>query len=104
MYFLNTFFKNDKCVLIYDYEAVSCFWPEAEALAFTVHRFIREYIRFLKDRGGHEVEENITRAVNFFLEEYARGGMPIPHNFSANLRLEIKTTNLSKLLSIMLHN
>jgi hypothetical protein len=23
----NTFFKNDKCVLIYDYEAVSLFWP-----------------------------------------------------------------------------
>lgn len=100
----NTFFRDDKCVLIYDYETVSRHWSETEALAFAVHRFTREYVRLLGSRHHPAPEAEIPRVVHVFLENYEQGGMPVPSDFAMRLSTAVKTTNLGKLLSIMTYH
>lgn len=97
----NTFFQDDKCVLIYDYEAVSTYWSPTEALAFTIHRFTREYIRHLKYRNYQSFEVEIPKVIDIFLKSYEKAGMSIPNGFTQNLSLEIKSTNMAKLIAIM---
>ena len=99
----NTFFQDDRCVLIYDYEATSRYWSETEALAFAVHRFTREHIRVLRERGHSAAETEIPKVVDTFLEHYTLGGMVVSPDFKIILYSEIKRANLAKLLSIMSH-
>jgi hypothetical protein len=97
----NTFYQSGGCVLIYDYEATSRYWSHSDALAFAVHRFVREYIRSLRERKVPRVEEEIPKVVDTFLEHYASQGLPVPPTFTANLGIAMKITNLGKLLYIM---
>lgn len=97
----NTFFQGDKCVLIYDYDPVLKNTSEVDALAFALHRFIREYLRSLLQRGHVEVEAEIPAVVDTFLEHYSLAGLPVPPDFKNNLSLAIKKTNLARLLQIM---
>ena len=100
----NTFFQNNECVLIYDYECVSKDWTKTGALAFAVHRFIREYVRSAKDRGHPGAAKEIPKAVNIFLEYCELGGMAIPPGFTGSLSLEIKLTNFGRVLLVMAYN
>lgn len=97
----NTFFQNDKCVLIYDYESVSKNSSESEALAFTIHRFIREYIRLLKLRGYPVAESEIPKIIEVFLMSYEAGRGFVPSNFISNLGLYLKISNLARLVQNM---
>ena len=102
----NTFFKNDTCVLIYDYEDVGRYWSEEEVLAFTLHRFVREYVISLK--GPTTITNTVVgRVVDTFLENYESGGMSVPpgfddwNAFKKWLPSGIRLTNFPKLLVIM---
>jgi hypothetical protein len=97
----NTFFQDDSCVLIYDYEAVSNRWSETEALAFAIHRFVREHIRHLRNRGFPSAHAEVPRVIDAFLEHYQLSGMPIPPNFTKDIGQEIRSVNLAKLLGNM---
>lgn len=96
----NTFFYEDECLLIYDYETVSNFWSQSEALAFTMHRFIREHVRKYYAR-SENIRTRIAALVDIFLKGYSENGARIPENFRDSLSLCIKTTNLAKLLEVI---
>ncbi|NEQ74894.1 MAG: helix-turn-helix transcriptional regulator [Okeania sp. SIO2C9] len=105
----NTFFRNGQCLLIYDYEAVSTTWSPLEAIAFVMHRFIREFYvkKFMNGENVYPLREEIYNYAEKFLQEYQKGEGPIPVDFTnndnllKNIHLGIKLTNFSKLVSIM---
>lgn len=97
----NTFFEREQCLLIYDYEAVSHYWSESEAVGFALHRFVREFIRLDRERGNARTTEEIHPLGEVFLEGYSEGRGSLPSDILGNVGLFIKKTNLAKLTGIM---
>ena len=97
----NCFFIGHDCTLIYDYEAVSRYWSLSEALAFTLHRFTREYLRNQIVKANTPISYIIPQTVDTFLESYSNSGDQVPTHFTQELSHEIKVPNMAKLLGIM---
>jgi len=97
----NTFFEGEQCLLIYDFEAVSHYWSEAEAVAFALHRYIREFVRLERKRGNSQAVEGIRHLGQSFLNNYSQGRGSLPSGIAGNVGVFIKKTNLAKLTEIM---
>ena len=71
----NTFWDDERCVLIYDYECLSTTWREEVSVAYAAHRFCREEIRDLRDRGHPRWQSEGLRKIDEFVATYeeARG-------------------------------
>ncbi|EKD79376.1 MAG: hypothetical protein ACD_41C00091G0011 [uncultured bacterium] len=89
----NTFFVGDDCRLIYDYETVSMSKQFPEALAFGLHRFVREVVR----NGVASVEQG----KECFLTGFTQGGGSVPSEIDSHLAALITKPNLHKLLSVL---
>lgn len=96
----NTFCDTHRCVLIYDFEDVAMGSSEPMALAFAVHRFVREYIRNSMPPSRRE-SKTIEPLVDLFLERYQLGGRTVSEDLKVSLHLHIKLVNLMKLLHVM---
>lgn len=96
----NTFCDTNRCVLIYDFEDVAMGSSEPVALAFAIHRFVRQYIINSMPPSRRETK-TIEPLVDLFLDRYQLGGMKVSEDFKISLHLYIKLVNLMKLLHVM---
>jgi hypothetical protein len=99
----NSFFRDGRCVLIYDYECMTRTSPELEAAAFALHRYSRKMIinHGLSHRLVAERKSHLRRFVELFQESYNRGrGFQVltDNNFTSVLDALIMLTNLQKIL------
>lgn len=98
----NTFFRGDKCVLIYDFEQIDTY-SHGDALAFSIHRFVREFVRHRRDRAGMSAVHEIPKAVKLFVEHYSSGfESELTDGFLDTLDLRITKINLTKLRHVMM--
>lgn len=110
----NVFYKDNECVLIYDYSGIG-YWHHSHVLAFSLHRFIREYVRernynfYTKEYFTNKIRE----LANQFIEEYERSyndsydkniKLERPDDFKDNLHIYIMSANMDKLLSVSLNS
>ena len=107
----NVLCKDSKCVLIYDYSWCG-FWPHAWVVAFSLHRFVREYaienakteILRHRDDSLHtpKVKEFVEKGMHLFLESYRHASgpdlPPLPRDFETNLGAYIRCSNMDKML------
>jgi hypothetical protein len=107
----NVLCKDHECVLVYDYSWIGL-WPHAWVLAFSLHRFVREYaienakMEILRHRhdGMHppKVKKLVKQGTQLFLKAYCDAGgpalPPLPENFETNLGAYIRCSNMDKML------
>jgi hypothetical protein len=101
----NSFFRDGRCVLIYDYECVTRASTEGEAAAFALHRYARKMVivqgwvhRSPAERNGY-----LRTLADLFLNSYNKGrGHPVLNveNFIKVLDSLIVLPNLQKLLYV----
>lgn len=104
----NTLFVGNECVLILDYSWIGD-WPHSEVLAFTMHRFVREFVRLKAEQDGHfnNAAVNCRTGVEAFLQSYQEGFrsvgrddyLPLPIDFDSNLWKYIAAANIDKFIS-----
>ena len=110
----NVFCKNEECVLIYDYSWIG-FWPHSHVLAFSLHRFVREYIIKFKERSpnsdwGKEIKEKAKEFFNIYQDAYNNSfkddhnykdiELSLPDDFKSNISGYIMSANMDKLLHV----
>ncbi len=98
----NTLMHDAKCVLIYDYDWFGN-WSHRRTLAFSLHRFTREYIRCQSATLGKKMQvKTAQEASEIFINNYINSGPPIdsPDQFRKQLHGWILHCSLSKLISI----
>lgn len=120
----NVFFRKRtaECVLIYDYERLG-FWPHGHVVAFSLHRFAREFVirqareahyRVPVDSGKSllDTPECLTclcRAARKFLRAYvdvmntADNRLDLPEDFASSLADYVKSANIEKLLHALIY-
>lgn len=99
----NAFFRNDECVLIYDFERVGQFIHE-EVVSYAVHRFVREIIRVsLKTQGRIRAQKKIPIYVELFLKNYTRIVPFLPDRIREVIPSWIRISALKKLRSVSRH-
>lgn len=100
----NTFFRGDVCDLIYDFEQVDEY-SHGDAVAFSIHRFVREWVRSKDSRGYFSRDDDprpaISRAVDVFIKGYSECGPGLPTDFAKELSLRIGVTAINKLWAAM---
>lgn len=67
----NVVCKNEECVLIFDYSWIG-YWPHNYVLAFSLHRFVREYVisQCISIDNDEEKRGHIKNGINIFLSNY----------------------------------
>lgn len=91
----NCFVVANECVLIFDYEHIQRRWPEQAVVAFSLHRFCREYVcKDLPRQLGPFAP--IKESVSSFLRGYTTSRPAFEISVS-ELHAWIKLTNLYKL-------
>ena len=95
----NVFFKNDKCVLIYDYQWLGRY-PHALVVAFSLHRFIRE---LAVNREASHADDLLAGAVSF-LEAYQRHcDLPLPGDFESQIGHYVMAANIDQLVKSLVY-
>ena len=94
----NIFCIDKKCQLIYDFSWIGN-WPHSCVVAFTLHRFVREYAMD-KDRKKSKSRENLIKTGSIaFIEAYrANCRLDLKDDFETNLRSYIRPLNIDKML------
>jgi len=107
--------RNHNCAIIHDYTQTGL-WNHEWILAFTMHRFVREYVmRRIVKKGanfyeGNMDDRNARRICNdgcgIFMTEYLEGfssicksGVTLDRDFDRNRVQYIKCSNLGKLVN-----
>ena len=98
----NVFCKEMRCVLIYDYTWIGD-WTHSLVLAFSVHRFVREYAIKNAITSKDKIRHFVRRGTSSFLKSYEgnprRENLPdLPSDFRSNLKTYIRCSNIEKLL------
>lgn len=115
----NVVCKDKKCVLIYDYTWTG-YWPHSYVLAFSLHRFVREFVICYceYDTDDNERKNLIKKGRDFFLDNYLQELRDLkeqkPHkleklvcsydfeeDFRKNLDIYIKSANMEKMLNVL---
>jgi Ser/Thr protein kinase RdoA (MazF antagonist) len=67
----DTIYDGDHLKVIHDFEKVSFGYPRVDELAFSVHRFVRQYIVYsFTEQGRLPTQSDIRQAVDCFLDAY----------------------------------
>ena len=97
----NAFFVGEDCVLIYDYQWIAD-WRHGDVIAYTLHRFVREWVRESREKGDPHAIDQIPGLVSQFLAAYSEHGPRFPSNVESTLHLRIAGACLFKLRHVML--
>ena len=95
----NAFFRNNECVLIYDFAWVNK-WRHADTVAYTLHRFVREWVRYSLDKRDHNALDRIPVLSEKFVDAYSEDGPQLPDNFLASLEQRVAAGAMFKLGAI----
>ena len=91
----NTFFEGNRCVLIYDYESVARGYCHESVVAFSLHRFVREFARQKRNRLDLTALGGISRD---FVRNYEHGfGSSLGDDFVQSLDQHVSLVNLRKM-------
>lgn len=99
----NAFFDvNTKtCTLIFDFEGMTNEWLEEDVLAFTTHRFVREYVRAKNLPGDRGSADDIRRAVELMANAYVDEGGELADDYLNKVGSLIRITNFGKFITIL---
>jgi hypothetical protein len=76
-------------------------WPVGDVVAYSLHRFVREWVRASQERRDFNAISCIESRVNDFVDNYEKGGGPeLPPDFIEHLNLRIAAMALTKLTNI----